>query len=333
VSQRGSATIAALGVVILCAALAASFYGLYYSATVPLVKSVKRLESRGEALKAVDAIIEALETSGEDGVDSRADLESLPAFEGIDYTVEDISSRLNLNFLPAEVFESPAMSVLAGGSAGFATLRGLREQIGASADFEADFGSIVDVAAIGRWFSPYSYANVNTDDPEAVARFYGVITGDANGEASIKAKIENLRKTKKIFDRAGFTLGFGMPAGASPLIGVEPQINPNHAERTVMEAILGTPAYKVDDPTAVCDALGFAADDETLDAKKIKSVLGADPDLRLTAWFGPRTWFWRVALDVGGARYIAVLRRTGPVTGGDVLVLAGFYEEGSSQDE
>jgi hypothetical protein len=144
--------------------------------------------------------------------------------------------------------------------------------------------------------------------------------------------MDKLRKDKKTLDHSGFTLGFEASPASYPLVGVEPQINPNHAERTVLEAILATPAYALDDPATVCDALCAAADDETLDLKKIKSALGPEPDPRLSAWLGTRTWFWRVSLAVQGYKYRAVLRRTGPVTGGDILVLAGFIKEGDHNE-
>jgi hypothetical protein len=209
---------------------------------------------------------------------------------------------------------------------------GVREQSGPTMDFEDSFGSVVDVSAIDRWCTPFSYANVNTDDPEAVARFYALVTGDDTGEGTIKAKMDKLRKDKKTLDHSGFTLGFEAFPASYPLVGVETQINPNHAERIVLEAILATPAYALDDPSSVCDELCAAADAGTLDLKKIKSVLGPDPDPRLSAWFGTRTWFWRVSMAVQGYEYIAVLRRTGPMTEGDVLVLAGFIKEGDCDE-
>ena len=326
-NQRGNATVTALAIMILFSAFTAAFYAIFRVIATRHTKSAEELASRGIALNAMYVIRDVLEAGGKDGVDSKADLEKLPTFNDVEYVVEDISSRLNLNFLASEVFESPTMAEFSGGSSGYNAIRDVRQLIGPSIDLVASYGSIIDEAAIDRLFSPYSYANINTDDPEALARFYVNISGNTDGESAMEAKIVNLRKTKKKLDRTEFALAFGISPTLYPLICVEPQINANQAERIVLEAILSTPAYKVKYPIAICDALCMAADNDILDQSKIIKLLGPDPDPRLSSWLGSRTWFWRISLDIHGCRYIAILRRVGAVAGSDVLVLSGFFKD------
>lgn len=105
-SERGSAALGALAVLILVAAFAAAAYLPLASGVRAATRAIGKAEARVEALEAVLAALTVLEEGAADGVDSRAELEALEtSFDGV-LLVDDVSSLFNPTSLPMHGAES-----------------------------------------------------------------------------------------------------------------------------------------------------------------------------------------------------------------------------------
>lgn len=335
-NERGSASIQALSFIILAAAIAGAF-SIVFSLSGSIISSRgKSLEREATALAAIQEIMGYLEDSGEDGVDSRADLLNLPELPGVEVVVQDISSRFNPNLIRKGLLEKTGLAAVltSGSTATDVQLR--REEKGPALDIFSGYGDLIDEAALERWFTPYSYASVNTDDEFALEKLYEACTGSRADAARFHSNVQRQLRELKILSPSEYDAWYGLDASkAKPLIGAVPPLNANFADPFVLSTVLSYPAYELTAPDSVASRIQSLAESGSVSKGDLSSALGRDAPPALKAWFGTQTQFWRVMATVDGATFRAILRRNsfeGGPQAERVLSLVEFAAAGEHND-
>ncbi|MBN1243784.1 MAG: hypothetical protein JXA15_13870 [Spirochaetales bacterium] len=305
------------------------------STIAPVRKAATLAADRALALDAVVATMKALESRASDGSDSRADLASLPAREGVVLRVDDVSSRLNPNLLRKNLIERTALADYLVPGADAAAVQQRREDEGFSVDIFSGYGDLIDEDALERLFTPYSYASVNTDDEFALRRLYLEATGDRAASEAFHAEVQRQLVALEILAPGRLEERYGLAlAPVDPLIGAEPQLNANFALAETLGIVLSYPAFEIADPREKAEAIAEAAFSGPLDAGRISEIVGVPLSHPVHAWIGSRTWFWRISATTDAAEWRAIVRMEAGESGEGVRALLcefGRTEEGDDR--
>ncbi|HOX18904.1 MAG TPA: hypothetical protein PKW82_10640 [Spirochaetales bacterium] len=331
--ERGSAALGALALLILVAAFAAAAY-------LPLatgVRAAARAEGKAQArAKALDAVLAALpmfEEGAADGVDSRAELEALEASFAGALLVDDVSSRFNPNLLRKNFIEKTTLARFLKPGASVDALQQARVESGLSVDIATAYGDFFEAESLAVWFTPYTYASVNTDDEFALERLWFEATGDSSGAAAFREANRRQLEALTMLSPAEFAAWYGVEAEAlAPFVGAEPVLNVNLAEMEVLEAALAYPGYGIESPHATAQSLTAAARSRALDRAALAALAGLDGEHPAWAWLGTRTWFWRIFAKSGDAWFRAIVRMEDREDGTPEAIVVEFREGGPEDD-
>jgi len=271
--ERGSAALGALAVLVLVAAFAAAAYLPLASGVRAAARAEGKAEARAEALDAVLAALPVLEEGAADGVDSRAELEALEASFAGALLVDDVSSRFNPNLLRKNFIEKTTLERFLKPGALVDALQEARVDGGLSIDIVAAYGDFFEAESLEAWFTPYTYASVNTDDEFALERLWVEATGDESGAASFLEANRRQLEALTLLSPGEFAAWYGVEAAAlEPFVGAEPGLNVNLAEMEVLEAALSYPTYGIESPRAVAESLAAAARSRDLDRAALAAI-------------------------------------------------------------
>jgi len=331
--ERGSAALGALAVLVLVAAFAAAAYLPLASGVRAAARAEGKAEARAEALDAVLAALPVLEEGAADGVDSRAELEALEASFAGALLVDDVSSRFNPNLIRKNFIEKTTLARLLKPDALVDALQQARVDRGLSVDIMTAYGDFFEAESLEAWFTPYTYASVNTDDEFALERLWFEATGDSSGAAAFREANRRQLEALKLLSPGEFAAWYGVEAATlAPFVGAEAGLNVNLAEMEVLEAALSYPGYGIESPCEVAESLAEAARSRALDRDALAATAGLDGEHPARAWLGTRTWFWRIFARSGDAWFRAIVRMEQGADGKPEAIVVEFREGGPEDD-
>jgi hypothetical protein len=331
--ERGSAALGALAVLVLVAAFAAAAYLPLASGIHAAKRAAAKAEARGKALDAVLAALPALEEAAADGVDSREELEALEASFAGSLLVDDVSSRFNPNLLRKNFIERTTLACFLAPGASVDALQQARVDRGLSIDIIAAYGEFFEAENLAAWFTPYTYASVNTDDEFALERYWFEATGDESGAAAFREANRRQLAALKLLAPGEFAAWYGAEAAAlAPFVGAAPGLNANFAPVEVLEAALSYPNYEIESPRAVAESLATAARSGALDKSAIAAIARLPDGHPAWAWLGTRTSFWRIFVQADAAWYRAIVRVEDREDESPAAILVEFREGGPEDD-
>lgn len=212
----------------------------------------------------------------------------------ISLTLEDLSSRLNVNLAPAALLHSASLPALVRAGCEWEDLLHWRNTEGPFGSLAA-FGEWLDLEAAERLLTVYGYVDPNTAAPEMVARFVEV--REKAGDAGVAPSSATALKA---------------------LINTQPSVNLNLAPPEVVRALVEL----VESPRGGENLAGHLASSILAERELheigptdlrelIARVEGAWPeaDHPLLAQLGVRTWFWRITAADGRIRLVEVAAR------------------------
>jgi|GEM_PF-1654175 len=280
---------------------------------------------RGAAGSLLDALKE-----GSPGCDGPFDpvwtLVSAPRADGIELSLEDVSSRLNPNLVSLDLLEKSDLQFwLASGSSG--DLSALRASEGPASDISQYYDIFVPSRRgdIGL----YSWANINVDEPSSLCSLYASLRSPSAGSSDIGAEASAFsfglaaeRAQKRVFSSEGAKnyLG-GRALELWPALSASPFCNVNFASEELLEGILSYKPFGIADPRALAAALAASRASATIDMEELRRLCSAagapeedqsgrseggssnaGPGARggLYQYLGVRTWFWRASAALAG---------------------------------
>lgn len=307
--DQGSASAVVLGVLIVVSLLFAGAT-LLIAGTI---RGVRRLENRQQqrqrlAEVATD-VIRKLMSDPTPFADSPVDpvWQDLGQYasEGVQVRLEDLSSRIGLNWVRKEILAE--MGVMRAGHSP-AELQQLREDTGLHLDLVSAFGEYVDPDALSQLFSPYGYFNVNITDEFVLEKVYAARTADAEAAQVFRTRVQEQRRAKKKLGDEDLAelLAPAEYAVLYPVVSAEPALNIHFAPERVLGAVFAHFQVPLDKLKQIASVRQSAE----LSREQVSELIGpAYAGTFLDQYLGVRTWFWGITVTSGEAELRWVVAR------------------------
>jgi len=299
--EKGFATLAAVGLLVLTAALLAGSVLASQQILLQQTKAKEKLEMNTQAWNVIDRLLASLQTTW------NADEQSLdqwwaehsPAFpKGT--VVISLSSRINLNSVtPFLLQDSELSSTLLGHSVeDFTTYR---MNAGPFADVDA-YKGYFRPDALNQLYCAYSCFDINAADEIMLEKILAVRTGSKALASTIRARIRESRTNHQVLAESDWdTLIGAQKDEVGELVTTEPELDVNTASPTVLQAILRDPDWKLDQPDTKLQAILAGRAVKPWDANSLQLALGVDKNSPLLQYLGTRCRFIQCLVPMGEA--------------------------------
>lgn len=314
--EEGAATVLLLAVIVFLSAAAVGAMVLLSSALRVQTRLAERAQ-RKETLEATArSVLTRLAADASPNEDSRFDsVWSYIAKENNSHTslsLEDISSRLNLNLLRTAVLQKTSLrSAIAPGH----TADGLRQYRATKGPFASlsAYSAYIVPDALHKDFTVFGYVNVNTTFEDSLRQVFQARTGDRNAADAFHSQIQAFLMKKKLIQQAQLRQLFGLYyPELYPLMNLQPSINVNFAPAAVLRAILSYPYGGKQLPgwQQVLAAVVAERASAPITHQDLTGMIHVSGEQELILqYLGTRTWFWRITASRGAARDVLIAAR------------------------
>jgi hypothetical protein len=222
--------------------------------------------------------------------------------EGRDVTLEDLSSRLNLNTVRTELLEETELGGLAAQGRSAQELRQYRADKGPFATLSS-YAAFFFPGALERDFTVHGYVNVNTAFEDTLRQFFEARTGDKPSSETFRGAIRGYLSRQELVRREELPTLLGLYSPQLyPLMNVEPQMNVNFVPEEVLHAVLSYPygGKRIEGFETACQAILSARAQGAVNERGLASMVHAKAEqLLVFQYLGSRTWFWRIGVREG----------------------------------
>lgn len=222
--------------------------------------------------------------------------------EGQDITLEDLSSRLNLNTVRTELLEKTELGSLVAQGRTPQELRQYRADEGPFATISS-YAAFFSPAVLERDFTVHGYVNLNTAFEDTLRQFFEARTGDAPSSETFRGTIRGYLSRQELVrtEELPALLRLYYPQ-LYPLMNVEPQMNVNFVPEEVLHAVLSYPygGKRIEGFETAYQAILSARAQGAVDERSLASMVHAKAEqLLVFQYLGSRTWFWRIGVKEG----------------------------------
>lgn len=228
-------------------------------------------------------------------------------------TMEDISSRFNLNFIRTKMIEKSSFKNLMIGGFSPEDLKLYRGENGFFTNLNEGYKQFFEEEDLNQYFTAFSYANVNVTYEDSLKKIYEIRVSEA-GSFSFLNEIQQLISGKTLVDNSGLKELLGTNYEILyPLINTRALMNVNFVDEKILSAVLNYPYgdKKHENSAAFLETIKAERSVFEIEKKRLKELLPVEEDyLRILEYIGTTTWFWRIkaksenlTLDVVLCRY------------------------------
>ncbi len=311
--ERGSASIFSLVVLIGLCLVAGAIALRAVELRFLLAKTEAAAEGRGRCDAKVDAWIKLYRDTAKEA-DSNFSVTTRD-FGGdvADFSVEDISSRINPNWLDARFLSQPSLASIFADGENAESFLADRKQHGFSMDIAGRFGKFFRPEDFDRLLTSYGYADVNSSDPDSLSALFAAMSGSTiapSAFASMAGTPSRERHPITITELESLA-GPYFPK-VFPMIAVAPPINVNFAPEQLLLAVLQYPPFGIEDPAGLSKAIARVRESTEIDSARLTALLGVPRENPVYLALGVRTWFWRLRISEEGLRLEAIVARRPP---------------------
>jgi hypothetical protein len=230
--------------------------------------------------------------------------------EGLEISIEDVSSRLNPNWAQKVVFEKTHLGELFQTGRTADELQQRREDDGFSIDLASEYGDLIKEEAFPKYFSAYGYANINVTDEFALQKLFVLRTGNEPASEAFHSRVQQLLMEKKILKPEEVRAFLGADyAALFPVMNAEPVFNVHYIEPLLLTELLANPDWKIPHPEAAAQAILAARDGTELTGQELRKIIGAAENNRIYQYLGTITWFWKIVVTRDSARLELIVAR------------------------
>lgn len=230
--------------------------------------------------------------------------------DGCVMTLEDVSSRLNPNWVQRNLLASPLLATLLVPGRTADELQTYRHEYGFFLDIGSGYRDFFSTEVLDRYFSPYGYANVNVTDEFSLMDLVYLRTGEADTAEMVRERLRAAVVLRTLVNRDTLRELLGPAYGrVYPVVNVEPVWNVHFLPERLLRAVLAYPAFAVDPTGAKAGHLVSIRDSAELTAERLASILGADRSNRIHQYLGVTTWFWEITASRDGRTLRTVIAR------------------------
>ncbi len=318
--EDGSASVAALAILILLAAVAAGGLLLLQAALSYERRSVASDAMKRALEEQAEKVVRALSQNPSPDADSPFD----PVWQTIGrpdsettITLRDVSSALNPNWVQKNVLQKTRLGGLLRPGRTADELQQRREDRGFSLDLAGGYGDLFQEGVLDKYFTAYGYANINATDEFALRKLFAIRTGnEARGEM-FHGRVQELLTARKILKPEELRTFLGADyEQLFPLMGVDPMLNVHFTDPLLLGALLSHPDLKIPNPDGVLQQILLSRENGELTAEELARIIGVDRDNRIFQYLGVITWFWKVTAARGTSRLDLVAARLPAERGG-----------------
>ncbi len=240
--------------------------------------------------------------------------------EGAKITLEDISSRLNPNWMQRTLFTRTAFIKLLGSYKTADDLQAYRQKNGLSADIPTHYAAFFSPENLEKYFSGYGYYNINVSDEFVLETVYCERTGktEAEGE-SFRMLIHNRRLNRDPLKRLVLAkdlhnfLKSDFPV-LYPIINAQPLFNVNFVDKDILREIINYPypdqGKKKRLSPSLTDWILDQREKRELTEKDLENTIKPRyKNARIGQFLGARTWFWKLSIIKDKTALVWILAR------------------------
>lgn len=274
----------------------------------------ERIRTETALYRQTEALIAALADDPTSEADSPIDPVRLAVMsgnrDGCVMTLEDLSSRLNPNWVQRNLLVSPLLSPLLLPGKTADELQTYRHEHGFFLDIGSGYRDFFSMRDLEQYFSPYGYANVNVTDEFSLMNLVYLRTGEADTAEMVRERLRAAVVRRTLVTRETLRELLG-PAydRVFPVANVEPVWNVHFLPERLLRAALSYPAFAVDPTGAKAAYLISIRDSVELTAERLGSIIGADRSNRIHQYLGVTTWFWEITASRDGRMLRTVIAR------------------------
>jgi hypothetical protein len=235
---------------------------------------------------------------------------ALPSTPGIELKLEDISSRINPNaaidlllkgmnlFKPDKLFEQ---------------FQKFRLENGPLNDVRKGYADFIKEEALDEYCTEFTFFNVNTAEEEMLYRLFEQRTGKKATASAFPALLRLKKENKVLVTAQNIKEVLGVDFDSVyPFISAEPELNVNLVDKAILTTLfaIAKNTYKMELNGDVAAAiLNMRAQTEITPSQLPALIQPKFKNTVLEAYVGCRTWFWRLTVTKGEARYQCVVAR------------------------
>jgi hypothetical protein len=235
-------------------------------------------------------------------------------------SLEDISSRLNPNWMMRTLFSKTKFSQLLNSDKTPDDLQAYREKQGLSVNIKEHYLDFFSEENLEKYFTGYSYFNINITDEFVLKTIYAQRTGKTESEAeNFRLRVQNKRLAQNPLER--LILNKDLQHFLSddydalfPVINSEPLFNVNFVDKEILEEIIKYPYpdqgenRKID--THVLAWILSERENRELTEKDLKTKITPKYEKRrIEQFLGAKTWFWKISISKGETVLVWIVAR------------------------
>jgi hypothetical protein len=328
-NSRGSSYFTVLIVLLLISVL---FIGVSTFAHMVARTSVvisERQEVKQELIKEAERVVDLLCKEVSDSSDSpEADSPHDNVWKEIFFceipeakiTLEDISSRLNPNWMMRTLFSKTEFTNLLNSDTSPDDLQAYREKQGLSVDINPHYLDFFSEENMEKYFTGYSYFNINLTDEFVLAQVFRQRTGKSESEAeNFRVRVQQRRLAEDPLKRLVLNKDleqflkqdFGR---LYPVINAHPLFNVNFIDKEILEEIINYPYPDQGKNKHISPALTSwiieQREQRELTEKDLKNTIKPRYEkARIGQFLGAHTWFWRITITKQSAVLVWIVAR------------------------
>lgn len=284
--------------------------------------SAKRIkaEELGQERQALDLAFDSWRTLWEKNAgasDSRFDeYASVTSLDGISVTAEDVSSKINPNWVDPELFEKTDLLTCLKKGVTPAELRQYRTDKGFSTDIKTFYSRFFVEDTFENLLSAYSYADINTSDEFALEDLYAQRSGDKAASAGFRERLRDRRMALQPFEVDDLDMALAPYMDTVfPVIAIAPTMNANFVPERVLSALLAYPAFSIPDAADRANLILSERAHDEITQERLYTLIGMARENPVYRSIGTKTWFWRLVFQKGSMSLTMVVARIPPRPG------------------
>jgi len=235
-------------------------------------------------------------------------------------TLEDISSRLNPNWMIRTLFSKTEFKDLLNPDKSPDDLQSFREKQGLSVNINYHYRDFFSEENLEKYFTGYSYFNINLSDEFVLAAVFMERTGKSENEAeNFRLNVQNhrlaqdplkrliLHKDLEQFLKQDFELLY-------PVINAHPLFNVNFIDKDILKEIINYPypdqgENKRISPTLTSWILDQREQQELTEKDLKNTIKPRYEKARIGQFLGAKTWFWRITIAKNSSALVWIVAR------------------------
>lgn len=213
----------------------------------------------------------------------------------------DVSSRINPNWVRSVFFKKTDLKNLLKNGVSPDSFRDYRNEIGSVMDMVSGYSGLIGSDALEKYFTPYSFLNVNTAYEYVLRDMYALITGNSDTADNFHTFIAGALSEKHIITEKELNHAAAKDYDAIyPVISTLPEMNIHFIPEFILKQVINYPygGKKIENSSSIVDTLLAVRRNEEVTPEKLHNLIDTKGlQKRVFQHLGTKTWFWKLEIE------------------------------------